>query len=142
MEQIVEFAGNHLVLVAALAVTLALLAQNLLADMGGKGAVTPREATEFINRKDAVIVDVRPIGDFSKSHIINSINIPATSLKNQLTQLDKYKDKGVPIILACRSGSQSSLACKTLTKNGFEEVYNLKGGILAWQNANLPTSNK
>ncbi len=142
MEQIVEFAGNHLVLVAALVVTLFLLIQNFLADMGGKGTVTPQEATELINRKDAVVVDVRPIGDFSNSHIINSINIPSSSLKNQLTQLEKYKDKGVPIIVACRSGAQSSVACSTLTKNGFEEVYNLKGGILAWQSANLPVSRK
>ncbi len=140
MEQIVDFAGNHLALVAALAVVLFLLAQNFLADMGGKGAITPQQTTELINRKDAIVVDVRPIADFSKSHIINAINIPAGSLKNQLTQLEKHKGK--PIIVACRSGAQSSVACKTLTSNGFEEVYNLKGGILAWESANLPVSRK
>lgn len=140
MEQLIEFAGNHLALVAALVVILFLLTQNILADMGGKGAITPQQATEFINRKDAIVVDVRPIADFSKAHIINSINIPSSSLKSQLTQLDKHKDS--PIIVACRSGAQSSVACKTLTSNGFEEVYNLKGGILAWQNANLPVSRK
>ncbi len=142
MEQIFEFAGNHLALVAALAVILFLLIQNLMADMGGKGVLSPHEATALINRKDAVVVDIRPIADYSSAHIINSINIPATSLKNQLTQLEKYKEKGVPVIMACRSGAQSSVACKTLKKNGFEEVYNLKGGILAWQSANLPVSRK
>jgi len=142
MDQIVEFAGNHLALAAALVVVLFLLIQNLMADMGGKGIVTPQGATELINRQDAIVVDVRPIGDFSKSHIINSINIPASSLNNQLTQLEKYKDKGVPVVVACRSGGQSAAACKTLTNNGFEEVYNLKGGILAWQSANLPVSRK
>ncbi len=142
MEQLVEFAGNHLALVAAFAVIVVLLAQNFMSDMGGKGMLTPQEATEMINRKDAVVVDVRPIADFSKSHIINSINIPAASLNKQLSQLEKYKDKGVPVILACRSGAQSSVACKTLAKSGFEEVYNLKGGILAWQSANLPVSKR
>jgi rhodanese-related sulfurtransferase len=142
MEQIVEFAGNHLALVVAFAAILFFLIQNLMADMGGKGVVTPQEATELINRKDAVVVDVRPIADFSNSHIINSLNIPATSLKNQLSQLEKHKEKGVPIIMTCRSGAQSSAACKTLLKDGFEEVYNLKGGILAWQSANLPVSKK
>jgi rhodanese-related sulfurtransferase len=142
MEQIVEFAGNHLALAAAFVVILFFLIQNLMADMGGKGIVTPQEATELINRKDAVVVDVRPMSDYSGAHIINSINIPATSLNNQLNQLEKYKEKGVPVIMTCRSGAQSSAACKTLTKNGFEEVYNLKGGILAWQSANLPVTRK
>jgi rhodanese-related sulfurtransferase len=141
MAQLVEFAGNHLYLIAALAVILILLAQNLLAD-GGKNSVSPQLATELINRKDAVVVDVRPIADYSKAHIINSINIPATSLKNQLGQLDKHKDKGVPVIVACRSGAQSSVACKLQSKSGFEQVYNLKGGILAWQSASLPVSRK
>jgi rhodanese-related sulfurtransferase len=140
MEQIFEFAGNHLALTAGLVVVLFLLAQNLLADVGGKGSVTPQQTTELINRRDAIVIDVRPIADFSKSHIINAINIPASKLQNQLTQLEKHK--GVPIVMACRSGAQSSSACKTLIKNGFEEVYNLKGGIMAWESANLPVSRK
>jgi len=140
MEQLFEFAGNHLALVAALAVILFLLAQNMVADMGGKGAVTPQQATELINRKDAMVVDVRPIGDYSKAHIINSINIPMGSFKNQLNQLEKHKDR--PVIVSCRSGAQSSGACKILTTHGFDEVYNLKGGILAWQSSSLPVSKK
>ena len=141
MAQLIEFAGNHWELFAALAVVLVLLAQNLLAD-GGKNVVSPQQATELINRKDAVVVDVRPIADYSKAHIINSINIPATSIKNQLTQLEKHKDKGVPVIVACRSGGQSAAICSILSKHGFEEVYNLKGGILAWQSASLPVSRR
>ncbi len=140
MEQLIEFAGNHLALVAALAVILFLFAQNLLADMGGKGAVTPQQATELINRKDAVVVDVRPIADFSKAHIINAINIPLSSIKSQLKQLEKHKD--APVIVSCRSGAQSAGACKILSASGFGEVYNLKGGIMAWQSASLPVSRK
>lgn len=140
MEQLLEFIGNHLILVATFVAILALLIHNLLTGSGGKNAVTPQQATELINRKDAVVVDVRPIADFSKAHIINSINIPATSLKNQLTLLDKHKH--APVIVACRSGGQSAALCKTLTDNGFEEVHNLKGGILAWQSAKLPVSRK
>ncbi len=140
MEQIIEFAGNHLALVAALAVILFLLAQNILADIGGKGAISPQHATELINRKDAIVLDVRPIGDFSKAHIINAINIPLSSLKNQLNQLEKHKS--TPVIVSCRSGAQSSGACKILNTSGFDEVYNLKGGIMAWESASLPVSRK
>ncbi|MCP3671099.1 MAG: rhodanese-like domain-containing protein [Gammaproteobacteria bacterium] len=140
MEQLIEFAGNHLALVAALAVILFLFAQNIMADMGGKAAVTPQQATELINRKDAIVVDVRPIADFSKAHIINAINIPMSSFKNQLTQLEKHK--GVPVIVSCRSGAQSSGARKILSDGGFDETYNLKGGIMAWESASLPVSRK
>lgn len=140
MDQLLEFAGNHLALVGAAAVILALLAQNLMADVGGKWVVDPRGATELLNREEGVVVDVRPMADFSKGHIINAINIPMNSLKNQMAQLEKHKEK--PIIVACRSGAQSAAASKILRSSGFERVYNLKGGILAWQSRNLPVSRK
>jgi len=44
--------------------------------------------------------------------------------------------------VTCRSGSQSSMACQQLRKAGFPAVYNLRGGILAWQNASLPLTRK
>jgi rhodanese-related sulfurtransferase len=140
MEQLLEFAGNHIELVAALAVILALLTKNMLDDMGGKGVLRPQQATELINREDAVVVDLRPMADFAKGHILNAINIPMTSLKTQMSQLEKYKKR--PVILSCNSGAQSAAACRMLRSSGFEQVYNLKGGLLAWQNSNLPVSRK
>ncbi len=139
MQQLLDFATNHLMLFAALAVVLVLLAQNLLAG-SSKSSLQPQAATDLINRQDGVVLDVRPMTDYANGHIINSINIPANSLKTQLNRLDKYRQR--PIIVACRSGAQSSAACKQLQKAGFEKVYNLHGGILAWQNANLPISRK
>jgi rhodanese-related sulfurtransferase len=139
MEQFFEFATNHLYLFAALILVTILLVQNLLSGMD-KSAIDPLTATELINREDAVVVDVRPMNDFSSGHIIHAINIPMNGFKNQLNRLEKYKQK--PIIMACRSGAQSATATKLLRKAGFEKVYNLRGGILAWQNANLPISHK
>ena len=139
MQQLLDFATNHLMLFAALAVVLVLLAQNLLAG-SSKSSLQPQAATDLINRQDGVVLDVRPMTDYANGHIINTINIPANSLKTQLNRLDKYRQR--PIIVACRSGAQSSAACKQLQKAGFEKVYNLHGGILAWQNANLPISRK
>lgn len=140
MQQLLEFAANHLFLVGAFIATLALLIHNLASELGGKGMVGPQQATELINREEGVVVDVRPMADFNKGHIIHAINIPMSSFQKQLGQLEKHKKK--PIIVACRSGAQSSLACKLLQRDGFERVYNLKGGILAWQSKNLPTSRK
>jgi len=137
-DQLIEFSGNHTLLVTATIIAILLLLQNLMANT--KGSVTAIQATELINHKDAVVIDVRPTVDFDKGHIINAINIPAATLQNQIKQLEKYKNKTV--IMSCRSGAQSSVACKQLTKEGFEDVHNLSGGILGWQSENLPVTTK
>ena len=140
MEQFVEFAGNHGLLVAAFAAVLVALTWNLATDAGGKYAVDPNGATELINHEDAVVVDVRSIAEFNGGHILNALNIPLNGLKNQLGQLEKRKDR--PIILCCRSGSRSGAAVKLLRKSGFEHVRHLRGGMLAWENANLPVKRR
>jgi rhodanese-related sulfurtransferase len=140
MNQIIEFVGNHLGLVIALVVILTLLIQNLISGGGGKDAVDPVRATELMNHEDAVVVDVRPMADFNQGHIIGAVNIPSNGFANQLKQLERHKSK--PIIVSCRSGAQSAQACAALRKAGFEKVHNLRGGILAWQSANLPVTRK
>lgn len=138
LSQLSEFVVNHWYLFLALVVILGLLIHNLL--VGERGSVEPLGATEMINHKDATVIDVRPAADFAKGHILNAVNIPMNGFKNQIAMLSKYK--GRPLILSCRSGSQSAAACRHLRKEGFEDVYNLKGGILSWQAANLPLTRK
>ena len=138
MSQLIEFIGNHWYLFLALIVILGLLTHNLI--VGGKGSVGPLQATELLNHREAVIIDVRPAADYARGHIINALNIPMNGFNNQLATLNKYK--GRPIIVNCRSGAQSSVACTHLRKAGFEEVYNLQGGIMAWESASLPLTRK
>lgn len=138
LDQIVEFVGSHWYLFVALIVILGLLIYNLV--VGGKGSVEPLQATEMINHQEAIVVDVRPAADFAKGHIINAINIPMNGFKNQIATLTKHKGK--PIIVNCRSGAQSSMACSQLRKEGFEQVFNLRGGIMAWEAASLPLTRK
>ncbi|MCG6985075.1 MAG: rhodanese-like domain-containing protein [Thiocapsa sp.] len=138
VDQLVEFVGNHWYLFLALVVIIGLLTHNVI--IGGKGSVEPLAATEMINHQDALVVDVRPAADFAKGHIINALNIPMNGFKNQVATLTKHKAK--PIIVNCRSGSQSAAACHQLRKEGFERVFNLRGGIMAWEAANLPLSRK
>jgi rhodanese-related sulfurtransferase len=140
MEQLIEFVGNHLFLVIGFLIVSAMLAQNIYADLGSSGNLSPQQATEKINREDAIVVDVRPMADFNKGHILGAKNFPMNGLMKQVGQLEKHKKD--PIIVSCRSGAQSSMACKQLRKAGFENVFNLRGGILAWGNANLPISRK
>ena len=89
LSQLVEFVGNHWFLFVALAVILGLLTHNLI--VGSKGSVGPLEATEMLNRREAVVIDVRPAADYAKGHIIDALNIPMNGFKNQLATLSKYK---------------------------------------------------
>lgn len=140
MEQLLEFAGNHVVLVAAFFVVLSALLWNLATDPGGKYAVDALGATALINHEDAVILDVRSMAEFKDGHIVNAINIPLNGLGNNIKQMEKHRTR--PIVAVCRSGSRSGAACRTLRKHGFENVKNLRGGMMAWESANLPVKRK
>lgn len=141
MEQYLEFAGNHPILVAAF---LALASLLLWSYIGPRfrnfKAVTPFEATQLINREDAVFLDVREQNEYTGGHVVNSMHIPMSLIDKRLNELDKHKNK--PIIVGCRSGSRSGHVCAKLKKQGFETVYNLGGGLLAWESANLPLSKR
>ncbi|MCB1725215.1 MAG: rhodanese-like domain-containing protein [Chromatiaceae bacterium] len=140
MEQLLEFAGNHMMLLAAFFVVLSALLWNLAADPGGKNAVDPLAATAMINHEEAIVLDVRSMAEFKDGHIVNAINIPINGLGNSIKQLEKHRHR--PIVAVCRSGSRSGAACSLLRKQGFENVKNLRGGMLAWQNANLPVNRR
>jgi len=137
MEQLVEFAGNHSGLFLAFAFVSGLLVWSLLGDtLAGVKALLPQEATLLINHEDAIMLDVREDNEYVQGHILNSVHIPLSLLSDKIARLEKYRNR--PIIASCRSGSRSGQACRQLKKNGFEKVHNLKGGIMAWENANLP----
>lgn len=139
MSQVLEFIGNHGLLVGAFVAVLALLMWSLLADLiAGIDSIPPLQAVGLINHDNALVIDVRETHEFENGHIINALHIPVGTLSHQLAKLDKYRHQ--PIIVGCASGNRSRHACHLLKKNGFEKVYNLKGGMLAWQSAGLPTT--
>lgn len=113
-----------------------LLWPNMGRRFSGIREVGTLEATQLINHKDAVIIDVREDKEFAAGHIAKAKHIPLGQLPQRLSELEKLKSK--PIIVNCRSGARSASACGVLTKNGFTDVYNLKGGIGAWEQAGLP----
>lgn len=137
MEQLVTFIGTNWILVTALIVILLLLGNSFLGGrFRGYKSTSPSEAVKMINHDDAVMLDVREDSEYQKGHIINCVHVPMSYLSDRLKELDKFKDK--PVIVGCRSGHRSAQACAMLKKQGFENVYNLSGGVMAWQNANLP----
>jgi rhodanese-related sulfurtransferase len=94
------------------------------------------QATQLINQGKAAIVDVRDTYDFSAGHMRDAKNIPVKELPQRLGELEKFKSKA--IIVVCSSGMQSNKAAAQLKKAGFNEVYNLSGGMSAWQEQGLP----
>lgn len=94
------------------------------------------EAVQLINRRDAVVVDVRDSGEYAAGHIANARHIPEAQLADRLKELDKFKSR--PIIVSCRSGGRAAGAVGVLAKNGFSEVFALRGGVAAWQQASMP----
>jgi len=141
MEQLLNFINNHWDLFTALILILVLLfASTLVNAIRGIKQISPAEATHLINHKDALVLDVREDKEFAGGHIINSLHIPMAKVQDQLTKLSKHKSS--PIIVSCRSGARSNSICGVLKKNGFENVANLKGGLIAWQNANMPINKK
>lgn len=94
------------------------------------------EAVQLINRRDAIVLDVRETGDFEAGHITNARHIPEAQLKDRLGELEKFKAR--PIIVTCSTGTRAPAVASALRKRGFEEAVALRGGIAAWQQAGMP----
>jgi len=141
MTQLIEFASNNLIMVAALAVIATLIIKT---EVGLKFSnvkqLTVHEAVRLMNDDNVVVLDVREDSEYSSGHIRNSIHIPISSLPKRINELDKQKNK--TILAYCRSGNRSNTACRTLSKHGFEHVSNLAGGIMSWTSSDLPISKK
>lgn len=133
-----EFIQQNLMLVI-LAVTSGamLLATSFF---GGGPRVTTGEATKLINREDAQVIDVREAGDFAAGHLIGARNIPVAKFAERAADLEKLKGK--PLIVCCETGIRSAKAVKELQKLGFDRVFNLDGGVAAWNKAGLPLTSK
>jgi rhodanese-related sulfurtransferase len=94
------------------------------------------QAVQMINRQDAAVIDVREPGEFRGGHIPNARNVPLGQIAGKMKDLEKLKDK--PVLLSCQTGARSAQAAATLRQAGFAQVFNLAGGMTAWQQASMP----
>ncbi|MFA5809867.1 MAG: rhodanese-like domain-containing protein [Thermoleophilia bacterium] len=101
--------------------------------------VEPDEAERLIRQDGAVVIDVRTHDEYAGSRIPNAKHIPLSQIGSRLGELERYREQ--PVVVNCRSGSRSARACKLLNKNGFSEVYNLRGGLRSWARANHAVEN-
>jgi rhodanese-related sulfurtransferase len=141
LTQISEFAVNHPYLVMAFVVLLALVFFNEMKIATQRFAsLTPAAAVQLMNKEDVVVLDVREPSETVGGKIAKAIQIPVGAVAKRVDELEKFKNK--TLLVYCKSGARAGIACKELGKNGFDKVYSLNGGLLAWQDAHLPVSKK
>ena len=104
--------------------------------VGGVAQVGALEAVQMMNRRDAVVLDVRETAEYAAGHIPHARNIPFAALTDRLREIEKLKSR--PIIINAQSGSHSAKVCGALKKIGFNDVFALRGGLTGWVEASLP----
>jgi len=84
---------------------------------------------EINNHENIILIDVREDIEVAQSKISGSIHIPMNQIPQRLEELNK----NTKTIVYCKSGVRSDKVCQYLQHNGFNNIYNLLGGIKAWQ---------
>ncbi len=98
------------------------------------------EVNDFKNKlektKGALLIDVRKTDEYNNGHIRNAVNINwfDDTFFEKISKLDKRK----PAFIYCLTGGRAEPAAENMRKMGFEQVYELNGGILTWRKAGLP----
>lgn len=126
-------------IIIAIAITAVLIFVYMFFLSGPKSTaedVTPEKFSEIAKESGAVILDVRSAFEFGGDKIAGAQNISYTSsgFSQYLNKLDKSK----PYLVYCATGSRSVGAVKQMKSMGFEQVYNLKGGIEHWKSEKMP----
>jgi rhodanese-related sulfurtransferase len=135
MQELIDFSNQNPWLVSGLvASALAVIFNELRLQSQNIGSLSTSMAVRVINDGSAVI-DVRTADQFASGHIVAARNIPAPELLESADKLSPHK-KGA--VLVCDNGARSAECAAKLRKDGIENVYSLKGGVLAWQQENLP----
>ncbi|MBV8627718.1 MAG: rhodanese-like domain-containing protein [Paraburkholderia sp.] len=126
---------TNLVLIAIVLISGGLLLWPAISRRG-RGGLSAAEATQLINRRNAVVIDLRPSADFAKGHLPSARQIEFAELQAKVGQL--VKNKSNPVLLVCQTGQQSNKAARIVQDAGFAEVHVLEGGLNAWQQAGMP----
>jgi rhodanese-related sulfurtransferase len=127
---------DNLALIALLVVSgTALFLPTLSTLIGGKG-LSPTEATIWINRRKAAVLDLRSLDAYKTGHLPGAKNIDAAGFSASVEKLKL--DRKNPVVLVCETGTLSRKSASEMQKLGFAEVAALDGGVQAWKASALP----
>ena len=102
--------------------------------------ISPKEAHGLLTGKNPpLLVDVRTKAEFESGHLQKALNVPLDEFAGG-AYAEKIGEtaKDDLIIVFCRSGRRSGIAYDILIKDGYTNVKNVEGGIIAWKDAELP----
>ena len=85
--------------------------------------------------EDALLVDVREMDEYLELRAVDSVFVPLSEFSTRFSELPQDR----PLLMVCRSGARSGRATQFLLAQGFSDVSNVSGGMIAWKNAALPT---
>ena len=129
-----QFFLDNIFLIAIALISGGMLAWPLVRNRAAGPALSTLQATQLINSRNAVVVDVRTPQEFATGSLPGARNVPLDKLGEKMP--DFKKDK--PVIVVCASGSRAGRAAAQIRASGCSEVYVLAGGISAWREAGLP----
>lgn len=139
LHKLPEFVGNHLALVALFFVLLlAIIVLQVLTLFRKYKELTPAGLTLLINRESPLLIDLSAYADFEKAHVPGSRHVAMSQFDPE--QKDLAKARELPVVLIDKDGRNTGKAAQRLVKAGFAKVYTLGGGVLAWQQAQLPVA--
>ncbi len=141
MGQLIEFAGNHGMLVAGFAgIVLLLIWTEISKHTRGYTEITPLQAVQKINQGNTAIVDISAAADFAKGHLAGAKNISLSRIGD--TDPDIAKMKSAPLLVVCKNGQSAHTAAAKLVKLGATDVAVLKGGTTQWVADQYPLARK
>lgn len=95
------------------------------------------KAVDFSTNDNKIVLDVRTAQEYAEGRIAGSKNLDVLKTDLFTTSIEKL-DKDKTYYVICRSGSRSQKAAQQMKKAGFDNVYNITGGMQAWQEATFP----
>ena len=131
-----DFVNENLILVGlTIFVFLLAIFNELKIKEGNISGLSPLQAVQLINQ-NAVIFDLRNQAEFEKKHLIDSQNTTAEDILNKAGSIKK------PVLLVCDTGGTSKKSSLDLRQKNIEQVFYIKGGIIEWERASLPTTSE
>ncbi len=141
MGQLIEFAGNHGMLVAGFAgIILLLIWTEISKYTRGYTELTPLQAVQKINQGKTSVVDISAAADFTKGHLAGAKNIALSRISE--ADPDVAKIKSGPVLVVCKNGQTAHSAAAKLVKLGATDVAVLKGGTTQWVADSYPLARK
>jgi len=136
MTLLAEYISHHPLLVGVTALcAVALLAVELRARRLGTAAIGTQDAVRLMNQ-GAAVLDVRSREEFAAGHLRNARHAPLDGLDAVAEGLKRFKER--PVLVYCERGGRAVTAIERLRGLGFNQLFNLRGGIAAWRSDHLP----